>query len=92
VHLPKISLADGRVHVGTKSFAVPESRAMRIGAGIALVLGGTLGGFLPVLGYWMIPLGLVFLSFDVPLFARWREKAFAWWNGRIASKRPHRAG
>ena len=35
----------------------------RMLSGIALILGGILG-FLPVLGFWMIPLGLLVLSAD----------------------------
>ena len=37
--------------------------------GILLVLGGLLG-FLPVLGFWMVPLGLVLLALDVALLRR----------------------
>jgi len=35
----------------------------RMLTGIVLILGGILG-FLPVLGFWMIPLGLLVLSAD----------------------------
>ena len=38
---------------------------MRVPAGIALTGGGMLG-FLPVLGVWMLPLGLALLAYDVP--------------------------
>jgi purine-cytosine permease-like protein len=38
-----------------------------------LVLGGCLG-FLPVLGYWMIPLGLIILSIDFPAVRRFRRR------------------
>ena len=54
-----------RLHVGKWSFAMPRSRVGRIATGSALVVGGTLG-FLPVLGFWMVPLGLVVLSHDLP--------------------------
>jgi hypothetical protein len=47
----------------------------RLPAGIVLIAGGTLG-FLPVLGFWMIPLGIGVASLDVkPLMARWRGRA-----------------
>ena len=39
--------------------------------GILLILGGILG-FLPILGFWMIPLGLLLLSHDY----RWARKLF----------------
>jgi len=37
--------------------------------GILLVIGGIFG-FLPILGFWMIPLGLGFLAIDVPPLRR----------------------
>ena len=37
--------------------------------GIPFVLGGLLG-FLPVLGFWMIPVGLALIALDVPPLAR----------------------
>ncbi|WP_347313142.1 hypothetical protein [Defluviimonas sp. SAOS-178_SWC] len=41
--------------------------------GLLLVAGGVLG-FLPVLGFWMIPLGILVIALDVkPLFRRIRE-------------------
>ncbi|HSH41496.1 MAG TPA: PGPGW domain-containing protein [Arenicellales bacterium] len=45
-------------------------RVFRVSAGILLVLGGLLG-FFPVLGFWMIPLGLIILAVDF----RWARHA-----------------
>ena len=56
----------------------------RIAAGFAFVLMG-LVGFLPVLGFWMVPAGLAILAIDFPLartlvrrmmtaFNRWRRQ------------------
>lgn len=42
-----------------------EYRMVRIPLGLFLVLGGLLS-FLPVLGLWMLPLGLLFLAVDIP--------------------------
>jgi hypothetical protein len=42
----------------------PSASWMRLPLGILLVLGGLLG-FLPVLGVWMLPLGLLLLALDV---------------------------
>jgi len=42
----------------------PEARWIRIPLGILLVLGGIFS-FLPVLGIWMLPLGLLLLALDV---------------------------
>jgi hypothetical protein len=40
-------------------------RLLRIPAGIFLVIGGVLS-VLPVLGLWMLPLGLLLLAVDIP--------------------------
>jgi hypothetical protein len=54
-------------------------RVVRILVGAGLVIGGIFG-FLPVLGFWMIPLGLVVMFFDVP-WVRKRWLAFrTWWK------------
>jgi purine-cytosine permease-like protein len=53
---------------------VPAHPILRIALGGILVFGGFLG-FLPVLGFWMLPLGLVILSIDFALVRRFRRKA-----------------
>jgi hypothetical protein len=62
-----------RVKVGNHSLKVPGTVLARRILGLALVAGGVLG-FLPVLGFWMIPLGLIILSIDSPIVRRWRRK------------------
>jgi hypothetical protein len=37
--------------------------------GVLLVIGGFFG-FLPILGFWMIPLGLAFIALDIPPLRR----------------------
>jgi hypothetical protein len=44
---------------------LPGARLIRIPLGILLVIGGILS-FLPVLGIWMLPLGLLLLAIDLP--------------------------
>lgn len=44
----------------------PGSR-VRLPLAIALIIGGCLS-FLPILGFWMLPLGLVLLAIDLPVF------------------------
>lgn len=39
--------------------------AVRISIGVAMLIGGVLG-FLPVLGFWMVPLGIAVLAIDIP--------------------------
>ena len=53
---------------------VPGHPLLRVGLGVLLVIGG-LFGFLPILGFWMIPLGLVVLSVDLPPVRRFRRNA-----------------
>ena len=43
----------------------PRARWMRLPLGCVLVAGGTLG-FLPVLGFWMLPIGALLLGEDIP--------------------------
>jgi hypothetical protein len=40
-------------------------RLVRVPVGVAFVFGGFVG-FLPVLGFWMLPLGLLLLAIDLP--------------------------
>ncbi len=42
---------------------------VRIPVGILLILGGVFG-FLPVLGFWMIPIGIVLIGRDIPVVRR----------------------
>lgn len=53
---------------------MPQSLVMRRVLGGTLVVGGALG-FLPVLGFWMLPLGLIVLSHDSHRVRRWRRKS-----------------
>ena len=43
---------------------------LRLVLGILLIIGGIFG-FLPVLGFWMIPLGLAIAALDVVPLWRW---------------------
>ncbi len=64
---------------------MPASRLGRIIVGGLCVIGGVLG-FLPILGYWMVPLGLLILSVDFPSVRRWRRnqeiRIGRWWQRR----------
>jgi hypothetical protein len=65
--LAKVSFAGFKVNL-------PASRLLRVFIGGLLVAGGLLG-FLPVLGFWMVPLGLIVLSVDSPTVRRFRRNA-----------------
>jgi hypothetical protein len=70
-----------RLNFGRFSVPIPSSRPLRIALGIALCVGGFLG-FLPILGFWMIPLGLAVLSVDLPPIRRLRRRLEVWWGRR----------
>ncbi len=65
----------------------PSSRWVRIPAGVLLIGGGFLG-MLPILGLWMLPLGLILLADDVPPLRAWRDRTLTW----IERRRPHWLG
>ncbi|MEP1207861.1 MAG: PGPGW domain-containing protein [Rhizobiaceae bacterium] len=71
----------------------PSTKLGRTLLGVLLIIGGILG-FLPVLGFWMIPLGLLILSQDfasVRRFRRrWTVKISRWWDG-VKARRKARA-
>ena len=58
-----------------------------IALGSALVAGG-LVGFLPVVGFWMLPVGMIVLAQDIPRVRRWRRKAILLWGSRKEKRRP----
>lgn len=64
---------------------------VRVGVGVLLVVGGLLGA-LPVLGFWMVPLGLLVLSVDF----RWARRGYlgimVWFRNRRACNRGKRKG
>lgn len=60
-----------------------ERRTLRMFAGFLFLLGGFLS-FLPLLGIWMLPLGVVLLAEDIPLFRGLSVRLFAW----MARRRP----
>jgi purine-cytosine permease-like protein len=70
-----------KIKLGNYHLHLPRSRIVRVIIGISLILGGLLG-FLPVLGFWMVPLGLLILSVDLPIVRRWRRRVEVWWGRR----------
>jgi len=78
---------------------LPRSRWARIAIGVVLVLCGFVG-FLPILGFWMVPMGLAILAIDIPIVRRLTQKVTVavtrWWStfrgrhGKRAGTRAHR--
>ncbi|MGE4250853.1 MAG: hypothetical protein AB7F09_15785 [Parvibaculaceae bacterium] len=62
-----------KVRFGGRSIPLPGHPVIRILLGCLLVLGGVLG-FLPVLGFWMVPLGLLVLAVDIPMARRLKRR------------------
>jgi hypothetical protein len=76
----------------------PDSRLIRIPVGLLLIIGGIFS-FLPALGIWMLPLGLLLIAYDVPFlrrpvasFTMWVTQKWAafreWLQHRRRSSRP----
>jgi hypothetical protein len=55
----------------------PSSFAVRLVVALLLILGGFFS-FLPVLGLWMLPLGLLLIAQDVPILQKPLIRALAW--------------
>jgi hypothetical protein len=69
-----------------RQIPMPASRMGRMALGVALIFFGFLG-FLPILGFWMIPLGLLVLSHDLAMVRRWRRRLAVWYERRRARGR-----
>jgi len=59
----------------------PSSRWARIPVGFLFCLGAVFA-ILPVLGVWMLPVGLVLLAEDIPALRRMTDRALAWMERR----------
>lgn len=70
----------------------PHRVWLRVPLSGLLLIGGVFS-FLPILGVWMIPLGLILLAEDVPVLRRPLARLFAWieakwekWRSRRTDK------
>lgn len=70
----KVGAFSYRVLFWAKEKVPPVFRSI---LGLLFMVGGVFG-FLPVLGFWMLPLGLALIALDLPptrhLIERWMEK------------------
>jgi hypothetical protein len=64
----------------------PDARLIRIPIGLLCIVGGIFS-FLPVLGIWMLPLGLLLIALDVPFLRKPVAYSTIWGMRKWASFR-----
>ena len=69
----------------------PEAVWVRVPAGIALIGGGVLS-FLPVLGIWMLPVGVALLACDVRPMQPPLARALRFANRKIEERKERKTG
>ncbi len=69
----------------------PSSRLMRIPLGLLLIVGGILS-FLPVLGLWMLPLGLMLIAQDIPFLQGPIVRLLNWMERKWLERQRARGG
>jgi hypothetical protein len=69
----------------------PDARHVRVPAGILLVTGGLLS-FLPILGLWMLPLGVLLMAQDVSVLRRPTGRALIWGERKLIAWKRRRRG
>ena len=81
-------LLPGWVGSSLRWLRAPAMIWVRLPAGLLLVCGGIFS-FLPLLGIWMLPLGLLLLAQDIPFLRRptrrgllWLERHWVRWKRR----------
>lgn len=74
----------GRIRSAVQWLQEPSRRWTRIGAATLFILGGVFS-ILPVLGLWMLPVGLALLSQDIPQMKPPLEKSARWIERRWQS-------
>jgi len=68
----------------------PDSRLIRLPAGIALIVGGIFS-ILPFLGLWMLPLGLMLIAADIHFLQRPMARLTMWGADHLDRYRERRA-
>jgi purine-cytosine permease-like protein len=82
--MPKINILGYR-------FGVPRHPLPRVVLGCAMVVGG-LVGFLPVVGFWMVPVGLAILAVDFPPVRRFHRRMTVRFGNWLHRRWPRLAG
>jgi hypothetical protein len=63
----------------------PAAIAVRVPLAVVLIAAGFVG-FLPILGFWMVPLGLALLALDVPFLRGPLARVLAWINAKLEAR------
>lgn len=63
----------------------PSSFYARILVALLLIVGGFLS-FLPILGFWMLPLGLIFIAQDIPILQPPLIRALKWCEAKFIKR------
>jgi hypothetical protein len=79
-HLPKWS------HGAFQRARRPDAIFLRTLIALLLIIGGIGGIVLPVLGFWMVPLGLALLAVDLPFLRGPLGRLLAYVNRKLASQ------
>ncbi len=87
--MSKKQTGEAKIRFGRFEMRVPGTRWQRISLGMALMVGGVLG-FLPILGFWMLPLGLLLLSIEFHPVRRFRRRLEVWYGRKKASPKRKR--
>ena len=61
----------------------PSALWLRMPLGVVLMVGGVVGFFLPLPGFWLLPLGLALLALDVPFMRSPMARLLAYINGKL---------
>jgi hypothetical protein len=67
-----------------RSASKPYAIWFRVPLALLLIAGGIVGTFLPILGFWMVPLGLALIAIDVPFLRGPFTRMLTFINGRLA--------
>ncbi len=75
-----------KIRFGKYAVELPGNRVIRLTLGVLLVFLGAFFGWLPLLGYWMVPVGFLVLAADIPAIRRFNRRVtvrvVGWWNKR----------
>ena len=76
-----------RIARGARWLRQPDSRLVRIPVALLLIVGGVFS-FLPVLGLWMLPLGLALIAVDVPALRPPLARVLRWIEQKLPGQKP----